>query len=69
MIGQVEQALGIDLDGDGGVGSRPSPAGAAAGSGPGERLAQLERLPALHASGALTDEEFEAEKTRLLGAA
>lgn len=48
-----------------------SAAGAAA-SGPApdpgaDRLARLERLAALHASGALTDEEFEREKQRLLG--
>ncbi len=33
-----------------------------------ERVARLERLAALHGSGALTDEEFAAEKQRLLGA-
>lgn len=31
------------------------------------RIADLERLAALHASGALTDDEFEHEKAKLLG--
>lgn len=39
--------------------------GPAPGAG-GDRLARLERLAALHASGALTDEEFAREKARLL---
>lgn len=75
MRAGLEQMLGIDLDGDGRVGGS---AGAAAGpefgapgwSAPGapdDRLAQLERLAALHRSGALTDAEFAAEKRRLLG--
>ena len=32
-----------------------------------DRVAQLERFAALHEQGALTDEEFEAQKTALLG--
>lgn len=36
-------------------------------SGVGESVAYLERLAALHRSGALTDQEFRAAKTRLLG--
>jgi hypothetical protein len=32
-----------------------------------DRIRQLERLAQLHASGALSQEEFEAEKHRLLG--
>jgi hypothetical protein len=32
-----------------------------------DSLAQLERLAALHANGALTDAEFQAQKRRLLG--
>lgn len=58
MRANLEQMLGVDLDGDGRVG------GAAAGSD--DRVAQLERLAQLRASGALTDAEFEAEKRRLL---
>jgi hypothetical protein len=34
----------------------------------GSRLEALERLARLRESGALTDEEFEAEKARLVGA-
>jgi hypothetical protein len=33
----------------------------------GDPIERLERLAALHASGALTDEEFAAAKARLLG--
>lgn len=32
-----------------------------------DRIAQLERLAQLHASGVLTDTEFAAEKARILG--
>ena len=35
-------------------------------SGEDARLARLERLGALHEKGILTDEEFAAEKTRVL---
>lgn len=43
-------------------------AGAApAASGEDERVAQLERLARLKDSGALSDEEFEREKARILG--
>ena len=38
------------------------------GMGTPDPIAQLERLAALHASGALSDEEFAAAKARLLGA-
>ena len=41
--------------------------GAAAGSGGDDRISRLERLADLHRSGALTDEEFAAEKAKLLG--
>lgn len=65
MIGQVEQALGVDLDGDGVVG----PVGTGSfgtASDPDDRIRQLERLAALRAGGALSDAEFETEKQRLL---
>jgi hypothetical protein len=42
----------------------PSPAPAAA---PADSTAELERLAKLHESGALTDAEFAAAKSRLLG--
>jgi hypothetical protein len=41
--------------------------GAQAGGGDDDRLAELERLAKLKESGALTDEEFEREKARILG--
>ena len=53
MRAGLEQMLGTDLDGDGRIGG-------------GDRLVQLERLAHLHATGALTAAEFEAEKRRLL---
>lgn len=57
----LEQMLGVDLDGDGTIGGAPDgPAGSD------DRLVQLERLAHLHATGALTTAEFEAEKRRLL---
>jgi hypothetical protein len=37
-----------------------------ANAGGDDRIAQLERLAQLRASGALSDEEFEAEKRRVL---
>jgi hypothetical protein len=49
----------------------PSPAAAPDAGGAGisdEMLAKLGRLADLHANGALTDEEFAAQKARLLGA-
>jgi hypothetical protein len=38
-----------------------------AGGGQDDRLDQLEQLGRLHASGVLTDEEFQAEKRKILG--
>lgn len=67
-LAKLEQFLGVDLNGDGKVGApAASPAGATGGAPAPDRLAQLERLAALHASGALTDDEFAREKARLLG--
>jgi hypothetical protein len=46
----------------------PPPAPAApAESGEDDMLAQLEKLGKLHDSGVLTDEEFAAQKAKLLG--
>jgi hypothetical protein len=42
------------------------PGGPAAAAPTPDRIEQLERLKALHESGALSDEEFEAEKRRVL---
>jgi hypothetical protein len=41
--------------------------GSPAGPGGGDAISKLERLAALHASGALTDQEFEQQKQRVLG--
>ena len=65
----AEQALGRDLDGDGvvgGYGSGSAPPAPAAASGESSQVAKLERLAALHESGALSDEEFSAAKQRVL---
>ncbi|MEO1059080.1 MAG: SHOCT domain-containing protein [Actinomycetota bacterium] len=51
----------------GGIGAAASAAGQAAPAGGDDRIAKLESLAKLHASGALSDEEFEAEKARVLG--
>jgi putative oligomerization/nucleic acid binding protein len=40
---------------------------AAGGAGATDSTAQLEKLAQLHASGALTDEEFEAQKSKIIG--
>lgn len=66
----MEQALNQDIDGDGqigGAGARPpaDPAADAVDSND-DRIAQLERLGRLHTDGLLTDDEFAAEKARLL---
>ncbi len=49
----------------------PSPvatgSGAGAVSAAGDRIAMLQQLAQLHDSGALTDEEFAAEKAKVLG--
>ena len=55
MRAGLEQMLGVDLDGDGTAGA------------PTDRISQLERLAQLRSSGALTEQEFEAEKRKLLG--
>ncbi len=44
----------------------PAPAPAPAAAEP-DRIAQLTQLGQLHASGVLTDEEFAAEKAKILG--
>ena len=79
IVGPLEQAMGRDLDGDGRIGVAGAPA-PGAGTPPAtppppaaatpdveDRLARLERLAALRASGALSEDEFQAEKRRVLG--
>ena len=56
----------------GGAAPQPAPAPASAPATPvsdtaGDRIAQLTQLASLHDSGALTDEEFAAEKAKVLG--
>jgi hypothetical protein len=50
----------------GGIGATPSAPAQPNAAGGDDRLAQFERLAALHASGVLSDQEFEAEKARIL---
>ena len=47
--------------------SAPAPAAPAPSAGGADRLAQLKQLGELKTSGILTDEEFAAEKARILG--
>src|SRR3954447_21366126 len=49
-----------------GMGAPPPAAAPAALPAEADPMAQLERLAALHAQGALTDEEFAAQKAKLL---
>ena len=49
------------------VGMGGAPAAAPAAAPEADPVEQLERLAALHAQGALTDEEFAAQKAKLLG--
>ena len=67
-IAKVEQATGMDLNADGKIGPGAPPASGAAPPAAGDdRIGQIERLAKLRDSGALSDQEFEAEKARLLG--
>jgi hypothetical protein len=75
MIGSVEAATGMDIDGDGRIGgSAGPPPASAAPPAPVSRapsddtVSRLERLAALHKQGVLTDEEFAQQKKKLLGA-
>ena len=52
----------INVEGGGAAGSAPPAASSEA-----DRVAQLEKLAKLKDSGALTDQEFEREKARILG--
>jgi uncharacterized membrane protein YdbT with pleckstrin-like domain len=54
---RVREARSIELKG----------VGSASSSAPRDAVAQLEALAELHARGALTDAEFEAKKSKLLG--
>lgn len=64
---RVQQALGaLGLGNASGVQVVRSP-GAGSGAGRPDPIEQLEKLDALRKSGALTDEEFEQQKRRVLG--
>ena len=62
---RVEQVLGaLGVSGTASVGVVRTPE---AVTGQQDPVSQLERLAALHQSGALTDAEFEQQKRRILG--
>lgn len=66
----IETMTGMDLDGDGQVGTTGMPPRQplfTPASPDADVVGQLERLAALRDSGALTPEEFSAQKSRLLG--
>jgi hypothetical protein len=65
QVSQMLGQMGIDVQGQpaGETGFASDGAGADAG----DQISQLERLSALRTSGALTDEEFEEQKRRILG--
>jgi hypothetical protein len=74
-LGEAQDALrqmGVDVDLEsaiGGAAAQPSAGGhrsASAGDGE-DPISKLERLSALRASGALTEEEFKEQKRRILG--
>ena len=56
------EALAASRRGEAGSASTPS-----SGSGPDDQLARLQKLGELHASGVLTDAEFDAQKAKILG--
>jgi hypothetical protein len=60
----MRQLFGDAADGFVGMGA---PAAAAAPAAEADPIEQLEKLAALHAQGALSDEEFAAQKAKLLG--
>jgi hypothetical protein len=68
VVGDTPAMPNIQLGGVGGMqmggmGGMPMPGQAA----PADSTAQLEKLAQLHASGALTDEEFAAQKAKIIG--
>lgn len=64
---RVQQALGALGLGNASSVQVVRAQGAGAGSGQPDPIDQLEKLAELHKSGALTDEEFEQQKRRVLG--
>lgn len=67
IVQALQQAMpGAEINVDGAEVIGGAPAGASA-SGGDDRVAQLERLARLKESGALSEQEFEREKARILG--
>jgi hypothetical protein len=64
LIGDTPAMPNIQLGGVGGMQIGQMPGQAAGGA---DSTAQLEKLAQLHASGALTDEEFAAQKAKIIG--
>jgi Short C-terminal domain len=63
IVAALQQAMpGAQVNVGGGAGTPDAPAG-----GGEDTVGQLERLAKLHDSGALSDQEFEQEKARILG--
>ena len=66
VIGSVERATGMDLDGDGSIGGSVPPPATRTPAPSDDTVSRLERLAALHAQGVLTDDEFAQQKAKLL---
>lgn len=64
---QYEQPVQVAAAPVGGGAAYPIPTSAAPAPSEDDRYAQLERIAALKAQGVLTEEEFQAEKARILG--
>lgn len=70
IVEALQQAMPgaqIEVEGAGSTPGGGAMPGASAGGAEDDRVAQLERLARLKQSGALTDQEFEREKARILG--
>jgi hypothetical protein len=67
ILAKFGDAFGADASGVGMI-AAAAPAAAPAAAAASDPIAQIERLQALHASGALTDEEFAEQKARILTA-
>ncbi len=68
VMEQVSQMLGqMGIDVQGQPAGETGVASDGACTDTNDQLSQLERLSALRSSGALTDEEFEEQKRRILG--
>lgn len=69
IVAALQQAMpGAQINVEGAEVIQAGAGAAPAGDGDDDRVAQLERLARLKDSGALTEQEFEREKARILGA-